>query len=437
MNITDLKKEQIILVGLGSENYALIDYLKTKNFRRPLTIISFSSRLESEKIYPKLKKWKNITWIKGQPNFKQLKKYSLIIKSPGAFFSPSLRQQLKKNNIKIISPIQLFLDFCPSKNIIGVTGTKGKGTTTSLINAILHQAKKRVWLGGNIGVAPFTFIKKIKKTDWVILELSSFQLEDITTSPHIAVMTNFSKEHLIPADNNNPNYHPSLAHYWQAKFNLIRFQNKNDVAIINQKLKTNIGKKINSKKIFFTSSNVPTTLPGNHNKENIAAAIAVAQTINIPEKIIKQAVAVFKGLPYRLQKVAEKNGLEYYNDSFATTPEATITALKAFNEPVILIAGGADKGSDFTALAKTIKQKVKFLVLFKGRALTKIQKSLKENGYPTNNIKIADTMKKAIEQAQSAGEKGNIILLSPACASFGLFKNYKDRGDQFNNLLRS
>lgn len=436
MRLTDLATENIAVVGLGSENFALLNFIYSKGTAFPITIFAFQSRTEMKKQYPALKNWRDITWIVSKPNFKQLKKYSLIFKSPGAFFSPLLRKQLKKSDIKITSPMQLFLDLCPSKNIIGVTGTKGKGTTSSLIEAVLKQAGKRVWIGGNIGVAPFNFITKIKKTDWVILELSSFQLEDITTSPHITVLTNFSAEHLAPADKNNPNYHPSLHHYWQSKFNLLRFQKKNDIAIINKKLQSKIKNKVKAKKIYFTTSPLSSNLPGDHNKENIAAAVAVAHVIGISEKAILSGVKSFKGLPYRLEKVTENNGVAYFNDSFATTPSATITALKAFQKPIILIAGGADKGSNFNQLVKIIKQKTKAIILFKGTALKKLQFALKKVAYKPSDIKIAGSMAEAIKQAREYTVSGDIVLMSPACASFGLFKNYKDRGEQFSKIVR-
>ena len=365
MKIAVLANEKIAVVGLGSENFALLNFLASKGYTFPVTIFAFQSREEMEKHYHPLKKWEHITWIISKPNFNQLKNYSLVLKSPGAFFSPQLREQLQKSEVRITSAMQLFLDLCPTKNTIGVTGTKGKGTTSSLIYTILKKAGKRVWLGGNIGVAPFSFISNIKKSDWVILELSSFQLEDTTSSTHISVLTNFSAEHLAPADKNNPNYHPSLNHYWQSKLNLLRFQEKNDITIINNSLKTKIKSiKIKSKKIFFTTSSLASKLPGDHNKENIAAAVAVAKAIKISNNTISKAVSNFKGLPYRLEKIAEKNGVTYYNDSFATTPSATITALKAFNNPIILIAGGADKGSNFNQLARSIKQKTKAVILF-------------------------------------------------------------------------
>lgn len=432
----ELGKHSIILIGLGSENYALLSYLKERGVKIRPTVLSIASRSIMEKQYPALKKWKHIKWQTGKPSWSQLKTYSLIIASPGAYLSPSLRRRLKKNKTGVIQPMQLFFDWCPTANIIGVTGTKGKGTTASLIYAILKQGKKCVWLGGNIGIAPLAFLPDIKKNDWVVLELSSFQLQDITTSPYIAVLTNFSPEHLAPADKNNPNYHLSLSHYWQAKYKIFKFQKRSDIAIVNQKLKARIQKeKPRGKVITFSQSKLPSRLLGKHNQENIAAAVAVGQVVGISKENIARAVKNFKGLPYRLEKIATKDGITYYNDSFATTPEATITALKAFPKKVILLAGGADKGADFTVLAEAIAKYTKVVILFKGTALKKLKKSI-EKVEKKNKKKIlfsvVNSMNEAIKQARMIAKKGDTILLSPACASFGLFKNYKDRGEQFN-----
>ena len=255
-------------------------------------------------------------------------------------------------------------------------------------------------------------------------------------SPKISVITNFSKEHLSPADPKNPNYHKTLKNYWDAKFNIAKFQTKNDFLILNKKFQNKIkNKKINSKLKYFNKSNLKSKLIGEHNKENIASAIMVAEILKIKKDIIKNVVKNFKGLEYRLQFIKEKNNIKYYNDSFATTPEATITALKSFSNPVIILLGGADKGSNFKQLAKIIKQKTKFVVLFKGTAQDKIVKELKKIKYLQKNIKIVDSMKNAMKIAKQNSIAGDIILLSPACASFGIFKNYKERGMLFNKKI--
>jgi UDP-N-acetylmuramoylalanine--D-glutamate ligase len=430
MKIPDLNKQNIACLGLGSENYAMLEYIMKHGFKKPLTIFEFKKRSEFEKRYPQLKNWKHISWQTGKQDFKNLKKFSLLFRSPGVFLSESTREQLKKSGTVISSPMQLFFDLCPTKNIIGVTGTKGKGTTASLICAILKAAKKDVYLGGNIGLAPFLFMDKIKKNSWIILELSSFQLQDIHSSPQIAVITNFSPEHLQPADPNNPNFHPNLKHYWNSKWNISKFQKRIDILVANKKLAAKL-KQSKAKILYFQSTKLQTSLRGEHNKENIAAAEMVARQLKIKPTLVSKVIKNFSGLEHRLEKVTVANGVSYYNDSFATIPASTITAIKSFNEPIILLAGGADKASDFSQLAKLIKQRIKFLILFKGKGTDRLLKALSKIKYDKKNTVIVNSMPKAINVARKHAVHDDIILLSPACASFGVFQNYKDRGKQF------
>lgn len=429
MNLTQLQKHSIACIGFGTENYYLLEYLFSCGHKKPVTIFETASLAELKKRYPQCKFWNKIILVKDTRSSAAFKSYSLLVKSPGAYFPKGFRTKVGK---MIISPIQLFFDLSPSKNIIGITGTKGKGTTSSLIYEMLIKAKKRAWLGGNIGVAPFSFIKKIKKTDWIVLELSSFQLEDTKSSPMISVLTNFSPEHLKPADPHNPNHHPSLSHYWNSKLNIARHQAKDHVFIINSKLKTKIQKeKLKGKIVYFGKSNLSSKLPGEHNKENIAAATEVARIIGIPKQSIAHTVKNFKGLPYRLERLGEKNNIEYYNDSFSTVPDSTITAINSFSKPIVLLAGGADKDSNFTALAKLIKKRITYLVLFKGPGTNRLLKFLQKINFNKKNTVVVNSMKDAVRAARKKAVPGTIILLSPACASFGVFKNYKDRGNQF------
>ncbi len=433
--IKGLTGKNIVVVGLGIENLALVDYLGKQKLKASLTIFEGRPAVALGERVARLKRFKHIQWRFNEARPERLTDYDIIIKSSGAFFSPAERQRTSKAGTRIVSALQLFLDICPSKNIIGVTGTKGKGTTSSLIAAILKKAGRRVFLGGNIGIAVFDFLARVRKSDWIVLELSSFQLEDMQPNPRIAVFTNLSPEHLAPADASNPNYHVSYKAYWGAKFNLARYQSAQGIIIADSSLAVRLHKeKLAGRLILSEASALKSRLPGEHNQRNIALAAAAARYAGIKEAMIAKAVASFKGLPYRLEKIASRNGIDYYNDSFSTTPASTITALKAFDRPIILIAGGADKGSDFSTLARAIKAHSKSVILFKGAALEKLKTALARINYPRTAIKIAGSMKEAITQARHETKAGDIILLSPACASFGIFKNYKDRGEQFNRF---
>lgn len=423
-----LWRKKICILGYGLENRALVDFLIKKKTPCQITICDADKGVS----HPIGCETPMITWRLGKNYDKNLDQFDLISRIAGyPIFSPAIKKA-KKAKVLISSPIKLFFDLCPSKNIIGVTGTKGKGTTTSLIHAILRQAGKRVWLGGNIGVPMFSFLPKIKKNNWVILELSSFQLEDIKASPKIAVITNFYKEHLRPVDPVNPNYHKSLSNYWQAKANIFKHQKAGNKLIANKKIEEIIKNyHLSGRVIYFSKSNLASQLLGEHNKENIAAAATIARSIGVKEKFIKKAVARFKGLEHRLEFVKKANGIIYYNDSFATTPENTIAALNSFSAPLILLAGGADKGSNFKELAKVIRKKAKLVISFPGKATPRLKRQLILAGFPENKIKPVGSMPQALKITRQKAERGDIVLLSPACASFGLFRNYKERGELF------
>jgi len=433
MLIKKLENKNIAFLGLGVENIALIDFLLKKKVDCNISVFDSRNKKELGKKYGKYKTKKNIFWnLASKKN--DFSQYDILFRSPGwPLFEDGIKKAKKVNgDIEISSSMNLFFELSPTRNIIGITGTKGKGTTSSLIYALIKKSGKRAWLGGNIGIAPFSFIEKIKKTDWVVLELSSFQLEDLKYSPKIAVITNFVKEHLAPADPNNPNYHKNLNIYWKGKTRIFTHQNKDSVFIVNIKLEKKIEKEVVAgKKIFFDKSELESKLIGEHNKENIAAALQVAKILRIKKEIIEKTVKNFSGLEHRIEFVRELNKIKYYNDSFATTPEATITALKSFNQPIVILMGGTDKASNFRALARVVKKRVKFVVLFKGLGSDRIKKELLKTGFDKKNIKTVDTLKKAFKEVKKIGRDNDIVLLSAACASFGVFKNYKERGRLF------
>ncbi len=434
LTLKKIQNKKICILGLGIENYALIKYLLKKKVS--CEIIICDSKKKIKNIYPDLKK-KNIKWNLGNNYDSNLGQYDVVSRVAGyPLFSPEIKEA-KDLGVIITSPIKLFFDWCPTKNVIGVTGTKGKGTTSSLIFNILKKAGKKVYFGGNIGYPMFGFLDKIKKNDWVVLELSSFQLEDLEASPKIAVFTNFFREHLAPADPNNPNYHRSLSEYWLAKLNIALHQTRQNFLVINDNLKKYIKNyPLLSKTVYFKKSSLESKLPGEHNKENIAAAMEVARILKIKKKVVEEAVRIFRGLPHRLELVGNIKGAKYYDDSFATTPEATMIAMNSFSSPIILLAGGADKGSDFKKLAKQIKKQVKFVILLDGEATPRIKKELLNINYSKKQMAPAYNMRQAIAIARSQAERGDVILLAPACASFGMFKNYKERGDKFKQQVK-
>lgn len=435
-----LNSQNIALLGLGKENQAFLAWLFKNGYNGQVTICDYRDQKQLEDLLKNnkftLKNIKRLQWQLGKFFNQNLFNFEVLFRSPGwPIACPGIQAALKKN-ILLTSAMEYFLAACPSINIIGVTGSKGKGTTATLISAILKKDNRKVWLGGNIGIAPFTFFDKIKKDDWIVLELSSFQLENISFSPKYSVITNLFKEHLAPADPYNPNYHKNFKDYWQAKLQ-IAINPNNKILVINKKLQNKIEREqINSKIIYFTPTPLPTNLKGKYNQENIGAAVELSKILNITAKTYKSVIKNFHNLEHRLEFVLEKNGIKYFDNSFSTTPESTILDLLSFSNPIIQIAGGADKGSNFKELAKTISKKVKVLILLEGKATPRLLTEIKKTNFDNNNIFKINNMKDAVKIAKKNAVSGDIVLLSTACASFGIFKNYKERGDQFKFYVR-
>lgn len=375
----------------------------------------------------------------GDAYDRDLDRYDIVFRVPGCPMHKKEIIKAQKNSVEITSVSKIFLQNPKTKNVIAVTGTKGKGTTSGLIVKILATAGKTVHWGGNIGVPIFSFYKEIKKDDFVVLELSSFQLEDVDVSPHIAVITNIFPEHLQPADPNNPNYHKSYQSYCNIKMKVLAYQRPGDYAVLNPdiknqcmakgKMKVNLGK---ANKIYFNKQEFASRLAGEYNKYNIGAAFEVGRILGIRDSVIKKAVKNFKSLPHRLEFVRELNGVKYFDNSFATTPESTIADIQSFAEDKIIILGGADKGADFNKLAEVIRHSnVKLSVILPGEGSTRILKELDSVKINKERVILVDDMEQAVRCAYENSRMGDVVILSTACASFGLFRNYYERGDKF------
>ncbi len=387
----------------------------------------------------------------GEDYLKNLDKYDLIVRSPSIHpkniisANPDVTIQSK-----VTTNTNEFFRVCPTKNIIGVTGTKGKGTTSTLITKMLEASGYRVHLGGNIGTPPLEMLKNdIKPDDWVVLELANFQLIDLLYSPHIAVCLMITSEH--------QDWHTDFNEYTRAKQQLFTHQTQDDYAIYyafdqNSRDIASVSKAkqipymekpgayvvddtvvINDKKICVIND---IKLLGKHNLQNICSAITAVWQVSPNVSAIKQAIVNFSGMEYRLELIRELDGVSYYNDSFGTTPETAIVAIQAFDKPKILIAGGSDKSASYTELAQVIaSNNVKTLITIgiTGKVIAELVKS------QSKSIKIIEnppSMQEAVELAQKEADTGDIVLLSTGSASFGMFENYKDRGDQFNQAVK-
>ena len=396
----------------------------------------------------------------GDNYLKDLNAFDLIVRTPGLYPSEIAKANPDAPDIlkKVTSCINEFFAKCPAP-IIAVTGTKGKGTTASLIYEFLKTAGKKAFLGGNIGTVPLDFLHEIMPQAWVVLELSNFQLIDFVGHPKIAVCLMLVPEH--------QDWHGSVDEYYQSKERLFSQQAGDDITIYKADNENSIrvtavsrGQKIpysvpaegqtSSEKsgvyiegdtIYMQNTPVCKTsdvaLLGRHNLENVSASIAsVWQIVGGNTEVITKVVREFKGLKHRLEFVREINGVKYYDDSFATTPETTIAALKTFKEPKVLILGGHDKGIMFFELAsEVVRDNVRQVVAI-GDTAQAIIDLLHERGY--KNITLGgNTMTDIVKAAQAVAKPGDVVLLSTACASFGLFKDYKDRGDQFKAAVNA
>lgn len=382
------------------------------------------------------------TYLDGLNNF------DLIVRTAGIHPKVILDKNPDVKN-KITTSVQEFFRVCPSHCIIGVTGTKGKGTTTSLIAKMLTAAGKSVHIGGNIGIAALELLPEVKQSDWVVLELSSFQLEDFKgPSPHIAVCLMVVPEHL--------NWHADMKEYLGAKQRLFTNQSQGDIAVYysGDDNSTKIaavspgtkipymktpGAIVDNELVMIDGQEICLTseikLPGRHNWQNVCAAVTVVWQITKDTKSISSVLKSFSGLEHRLELVRELDSVRYYDDSFATTPETAIAAIQAFDGPKVLILGGSDKGIPLDPIAdEVVKNNVRHVIAI-GDVGPVIEKQLRYHGF--NNITGGLTkMPEIVNEARSRAKPGDTVLLSTGCASFGLFENYKDRGQQFKQAVQ-
>ena len=434
MLLNEFKNKKILILGFGREGRDTFRFLR-KLF--PKKILAVADRLEFKKLDEKAQKLiqhentsRAIRLHLGENYLKALKDYDVIIKSPGIPFKILPKAVLKK----VTTQTEIFFDNCQGK-IIGITGTKGKSTTTSLIYKILKEAGFRVHLVGNIGKPVLNLLFSDRPNDVYVYELSSHQLYNLKKSPQIAVFLNIYPEHL--------DYYRGFKEYISAKANITRYQTKKDYLIFNSgdKIVREIAKKSKAKKIpiptnyeFLTNIRIPLVV----NLQNVMAAVAVGRIFGIPDKKIIQAIKKFKPLPHRLEYVGTFKGIKFYNDALSTIPKTTIAALDALGEKVeTIFLGGFDRGLDFKNLAKRVlKSKIKNLILFPttGEKIWREIVSLKKN----NKFKafLVQNMRDGVKLAYQYTKKGKICLLSCASTSFSIFRDYKEKGNLFKKYVR-
>ncbi|MGI8424966.1 MAG: UDP-N-acetylmuramoyl-L-alanine--D-glutamate ligase, partial [Chloroflexota bacterium] len=378
----------------------------------------------------------NVRWVLGEHRAEDFTGVDFIVRNPAVPSTNRFLHLARAAGVPIYMEMTLFFMECPPDRVVGITGTKGKTTTTSLLGAIFKADGRDVVVAGNLRVSALEQLDRIGSGTDVVLELSSFQLEGldvIQTSPRAALLTNLMTDHL--------NRYPSMAAYLDAKKHVYRHQGTDGILALNRDdpaLRALASEAPGFVVWYGADDDVPgaaeSRLRGRHNRANMAGAAALASALGVERAVIKRAVREFPGVPYRQELIRELDGVQYVNDTAATTPDAALAALEVMDRPVVLIAGGADKELEFDAFARSVGrlgERLKAVVLLEGSATSKMA--------PAFGQKAAGPFydfRAAVEFARDLASAGDVVLLSPGCASFGMFRNEFDRGNQFNAIVR-
>jgi UDP-N-acetylmuramoylalanine--D-glutamate ligase len=445
----ELKNKRVLVVGLGKSGLAAARFLKERGARvtvsdaRPATLIAELPTLLDEGFMVEA----------GSHGLLTFRRQDLIVVSPGVPSTVPELMQVRAMGMRVIGELELGAEYLQGE-VVAITGSNGKTTTTTLVGEILKASGRPTLVGGNIGRPVTEMAAESSAETWSVLEVSSFQLETVESfKPRIAVVLNITPDHL--------DRHGTFEKYVAAKARVTEFQTAEDYLVLNAedvkaqgvaaKTKAQIywfsakrqikqGAFVHGETIFFTAkeggkpepvmpvAEIP--LAGAHNVENVAAAVCVAKLAGVENVVIRAAVAAFTAVEHRLEFVRELDGVRYYNDSKATNVDATVKAVEAFAGGVHLILGGKDKDSDYTVMAGLLRERVKTVITI-GSAAEKIERELAG----VTKIERAGTMQAAVPLAKSLASAGDTVLLAPACASFDQFKNYEERGRVFKDLV--
>lgn len=450
----EMASKKVSFIGVGVTHTNLIKLFCKKGI--PVTVCDKRSAQQMGAVYEELKGL-GVRFLLGETYLDTLGDFDVIFRTPGMnFFSPALAKARQMGKV-VTSEMEVFFDLCPCK-IIAVTGSDGKTTTTTLISELLKAQGKTVHLGGNIGKALLPGIEEMSSDDVAVVELSSFQLISMRRSPDIAVITNIAPNHL--------DVHKDMQEYIDAKCNLIWHQNAFSRTVLNldNEITAGLQKFVRGEQLFFSRREIPQSgaylaedgsiytvkngekrkimhqddirLPGIHNVENYLAAISAVYDLVDPDNIVKVA-RTFGGVEHRIEYVRDLDGVTWYNDSIATSPTRTIAGLNSFNQKIIIIAGGYDKKIPFEPLAPKILEKVKVLILT-GLTAPKIEAAVTGcQGYDPQQLTIlhAKDLEEAVHLARENAVPGDIVSLSPACASFDCYPNFEARGNRFKQIV--
>jgi UDP-N-acetylmuramoylalanine--D-glutamate ligase len=448
------KDKKVLLVGLAKTGVSAIK--KLVNLGSIVTVNDIKNKEQLSEVLSDLKELKNVDYVLGT-HLDDVSNIDLAVVSPGVPLDLPFIKKLYNEKIEVIGEVELSFRLSKNPTFIGITGTNGKTTTTSLTGEIYKACGRDTYVVGNIGTPVIDVVDIADENSFLITELSSFQLESVSSfRPRVSAILNITEDHL--------NRHHTMENYIDAKANIFKNQEKEDYTILNydDEMVRNLKDRCNSNVIYFSRkvqldqgifvdengdiiiklnnesiklmNKSEISIPGNHNLENALAAIGMSIVLGVELDVIKKVLKTFGGVEHRLEFVKEINNIMFVNDSKGTNPDSTIKAIEAYDRPIILIAGGMDKYSDFTDMIKSFNGGVKSLVLL-GETAEKIEKTANKEGffdcYRVNN------MKEAVAKAYSLAVSGDVVLLSPACASWDMYPNFETRGMDFKNNVES
>ncbi len=447
----NLQRQRLAMLGFGVENRGLGAWLAAQGLTFSVCDTNAAARRDHAPWHSAVGEWRL-----GEGALANLSDFDVLFRSPGIPVRSAELVAAQRAGVSLSSAIDLFLQLCPVA-VVGVTGTKGKGTTASMLSALLDAAGIPVRLGGNIGTSPLSFLDELVPADRVILELSSFQLQDLGRSPAGAVLLPVATDHL--------DYHRTRAEYVEAKGEICRHQDAAGWVLAAAGCPTagELAAQSRGRSLSFSGTTAITgdgcwaedgqihwrcgathvvvartsalRIPGAHNLDNACAAVAAAMLLGAPAETVTAGLQAFDGLPHRLEIVGEYDGVLYVNDSLATTPEAAVAGLRAWApRPVLLIAGGSSKGADFSRLGEAITAGATALMTL-GQEGPRIAQAARQAGYDGAVREDCPTMAAAVEAATAMAQPGSVVLLSPACASFGMFTSYAERGEAFRQAV--
>lgn len=438
MDLTDFKNKKVLIMGLGLHGGGVGTAAFFSRLGSRVIVTDLKTRRELRPSIAKLRRFKNITYHLGGHRSADFTTVDYVVKGPGVPETSRFLTIARRIGTPILSDVEVFFRACPAP-IIGVTGTKGKSTVTWLLGQFLKAAKKRVWVGGNIRKSVLELLPRVKKGDRVVLELSSFQLDSLKNSrlaPHIAVITNIFPDHL--------NRYPSMRAYTASKANIFRYQKPDDYLFVNAQdpRSMRLARRAPSRVIRcnpkVTAGRflrfLPAAVPSYH-VPNLACAIAVAQHLGVGDRAIRNVFRRFRGMPGRVQRVRVVSGVSFVNDTTATNPTAAERAIREVKRVIgkrglYVIAGGSDKGLPLRDFVQALVRNAALVVFLPGTATAKMRLRVKRQKLKIP-VRDARTMREAVAVAYRNARRGDVVLLSPGAASFGLFKHEFDRGEQF------